>query len=117
LKVLPVDELKVDRSFVQGMTTNHSDAVLVQSAIDLGHNLGLSVVAEGVEDAATLEALRNCGADVIQGYFIGRPMPEHILTKWIAERTTPPGWPPASYGPRAFASLEPAGTTATPIPS
>ena len=117
LKVLPVDELKVDRSFVQGMTTNHSDAVLVQSAIDLGHNLGLSVVAEGVEDAATLQALRNCGADVVQGYFIGRPMPEHILTKWIAERTTPPGWPLASHGPRTFASLEPAGTTATPIPS
>ncbi|HZV26744.1 MAG TPA: EAL domain-containing protein, partial [Acidothermaceae bacterium] len=58
LKVLPVDEIKIDRSFVTHMTTDNDDAMLVQSAIDLGHNLGLSVVAEGVEDSATLIALK-----------------------------------------------------------
>ena len=86
LKVLPVDELKIDRSFVTGMTTSRSDAVLVKSAIDLGHNLGLSVVAEGVEDADTLAALRTCGADLVQGYYVARPMPEPLLVEWIEER-------------------------------
>jgi diguanylate cyclase len=86
LKDLPVDELKVDRSFVKGMTSNGGDAVLVQSAIDLGHNLGLSVVAEGVEDDKTLTALKNLGADVVQGYYLGRPMTETLLMQWIAER-------------------------------
>jgi diguanylate cyclase (GGDEF)-like protein len=86
LKVLPVDELKVDRSFVKDMTSNHSDLVLVQSAVDLGHNLGLSVVAEGVEDQDTLAALQAIGADVVQGYYLGRPMSAELLKPWIAER-------------------------------
>jgi EAL domain-containing protein (putative c-di-GMP-specific phosphodiesterase class I) len=86
LKILPVDELKVDRSFVRDMTREVNDTILVQSAIDLGHNLGLSVVAEGVEDAATLDAVRTLGADVIQGYLLGRPMPEELLRQWITER-------------------------------
>ena len=86
LKILPVDELKVDRSFVSDMTQNVNDAVLVQSAIDLGHNLGLSVVAEGVEDAATLGALKTLGADIIQGYFLGRPMSEDLLKQWVTDR-------------------------------
>jgi diguanylate cyclase (GGDEF)-like protein len=86
LKILPVDELKVDRSFVRDMTREVNDTILVQSAIDLGHNLGLSVVAEGVEDAATLDAVRSLGADVIQGYLLGRPMPEELLRRWVTER-------------------------------
>jgi diguanylate cyclase len=86
LKILPVDELKVDRSFVSDMTQNVNDAVLVQSAIDLGHNLGLSVVAEGVEDATTLGALKTLGADIIQGYFLGRPMSEDLLNQWVTDR-------------------------------
>jgi diguanylate cyclase len=86
LKVLPVDELKVDRSFVKDMTSNHSDNVLVQSAVDLGHNLGLSVVAEGVEDQATLAALQTIGADVVQGYYLARPMSAELLKPWITER-------------------------------
>jgi diguanylate cyclase (GGDEF)-like protein len=86
LKVLPVDELKVDRTFVKGMTTDEGDAVLVQSAIDLGHNLGLSVVAEGVEDDETLVALKNLGVDVVQGYFLGRPMAPELLDQWIVDR-------------------------------
>jgi EAL domain-containing protein (putative c-di-GMP-specific phosphodiesterase class I) len=86
LKVLPVDELKVDRSFVTHMNTSPDDTMLVQSAIDLGHNLGLSVVAEGVEDKQTLLALKDLGADVIQGYYLGRPMDASTLEEWIANR-------------------------------
>ncbi|MDP9219455.1 MAG: EAL domain-containing protein [Actinomycetota bacterium] len=87
LKILPVDELKVDRSFIRDVTTNDSDAVLVQSAIDLGHNLGLTVVAEGVEDSATLIALKTLGADIIQGYYLGHPMPAGQLGQWMTDRT------------------------------
>jgi EAL domain-containing protein (putative c-di-GMP-specific phosphodiesterase class I) len=86
LKILPVDELKVDRSFVGQMTTSSDDTMLVQSAIDLGHNLGMTVVAEGVEDHQTLITLQDLGADVIQGYYLGRPMEGRSLTEWIESR-------------------------------
>jgi diguanylate cyclase (GGDEF)-like protein len=86
LKILPVDELKVDRSFVSQMNTSSDDTMLVQSAIDLGHNLGMSVVAEGVEDHQTLTALRGLGADVIQGYFLGKPMDRDDLERWVGDR-------------------------------
>ena len=86
LKILPVDELKVDRSFVRDMTREVNDTILVQSAIDLGHNLGLSVVAEGVEEVATLDALKTLGADIVQGYLLGRPMPEDLFQQWISDR-------------------------------
>ena len=80
LRRLPLDEIKVDRSFVLGMQRHDSDAVLVRSVIELGHNLGLAVVAEGVEDAATLAELGSLGCDVAQGYHLGRPMsPEALL--------------------------------------
>ena len=84
LKRLPVDELKVDRSFVMDMQDNDSDAVLVRSAIDLGHNLGLTVVAEGVEDADTLHALDGLGCDVIQGFHLARPMSPEQVDVWRA---------------------------------
>jgi diguanylate cyclase (GGDEF)-like protein len=74
LRRLPVDELKIDRSFVLGMTTAAQDLVLVRSAIDLGHNLGLTVVAEGVEGAEHVRALRDLGCDIAQGYHYARPM-------------------------------------------
>jgi diguanylate cyclase (GGDEF)-like protein len=74
LRRLPVDELKIDRSFVLGMTTTPQDAVLVRTAIDLGHNLGLTVVAEGVEGAEQVHALRELGCDIAQGYHYARPM-------------------------------------------
>jgi diguanylate cyclase (GGDEF)-like protein len=73
LKTLPVDELKIDRSFVADMTADPRSHALVASTIDLGHNLGLTVVAEGVEDEATAEALRGLGCDVAQGYHFGKP--------------------------------------------
>jgi len=73
LKTLPVDVIKIDRSFVMGMAGDESDAAIVQSTIELAHNLGLEVVAEGVEDAETLAALARFGCDYAQGYFIARP--------------------------------------------
>ena len=86
LRDLPATELKVDRSFVTDMTRNSQDHVLVRSTIDLAHNLDLLVIAEGVEDADTLEALRRLGCDVAQGYHIARPMPVDELDRWLAAR-------------------------------
>lgn len=75
LKRLPVSELKIDKSFVMGMTSDNSDAKIVRSTIDLAHNLGLTVVAEGVEDAAILSALGTLGCDEAQGYHMSKPVP------------------------------------------
>jgi EAL domain-containing protein (putative c-di-GMP-specific phosphodiesterase class I) len=72
------------------MTTDPDDAIIVQSAVGLGHDLGLSVVAEGVENASTLTALKALGVDVAQGFHIGHPMPEELLQQWIAHRTITP---------------------------
>jgi EAL domain-containing protein (putative c-di-GMP-specific phosphodiesterase class I) len=83
LKRLPVRELKIDRSFIMGLTTEASDVVLVQSAVDLGHNLGLFVVAEGVEDEATQAMLAAMGCDDIQGYFVTRPLPPERFASWL----------------------------------
>jgi EAL domain-containing protein (putative c-di-GMP-specific phosphodiesterase class I) len=84
LKQLPVSELKIDRSFISAMSSQADDAVLVQSAIDLGHNLGLTVVAEGVEDQAVLQHLRTIGCDQAQGYHISRPVSADDLDAWLA---------------------------------
>ncbi|HUY25395.1 MAG TPA: EAL domain-containing protein, partial [Candidatus Saccharimonadales bacterium] len=79
---LAVSELKLDRSFITGLGTGQAtDAALVQATIDLGHALGLRVVAEGIEDNATLTVLTGMGCDLAQGYFIGRPMPADQLTE------------------------------------
>jgi diguanylate cyclase (GGDEF)-like protein len=83
LKRLPVNELKIDRSFVMGMVIDNSDAVIVRSTIDLAHNMGLTVVAEGVEDEATLRRLRELGCDMVQGYHLSRPLPADDLVKWM----------------------------------
>jgi len=82
LKRLPVQELKIDRSFVMGMERDADDAIIVRSTIDLAHNLGLSVVAEGVENAAILAALRDLGCDEAQGYHISRPMSVDDWSAW-----------------------------------
>jgi diguanylate cyclase (GGDEF)-like protein len=89
LRRLPVDELKVDRSFVLGMTDNEHDAVLVRTAIDLGHNLGLTVVAEGVEQLAHVSALRKLDCDVAQGYHYARPMPAADVTALLGRTALP----------------------------
>jgi EAL domain-containing protein (putative c-di-GMP-specific phosphodiesterase class I) len=87
LQHLPVDELKIDKSFVQAMGKSRGDEVLVRTAITLAHNLGLSVVAEGVEDAAAVTALRELGCDIAQGYHYARPMPAADFDRWFAEYT------------------------------
>src|SRR5262249_49555883 len=74
LKRLPVDELKIDRSFVRELCADAEDRAIVRSTIGLGHELGLSVVAEGVEDVATWELLHDLGCDIGQGYYVGRPV-------------------------------------------
>lgn len=74
LKQLPVNELKIDRSFVQFAHANRGDGVLVRSTVDLAHELGLKVVAEGVEEVACLEFLRSIGCDLVQGYLISKPI-------------------------------------------
>src|SRR5205823_8527898 len=96
LKQLPVGELKIDRAFVKDLATDEGDASIVRAAIDLGHNLGMQVVAEGVEDAATLELLVGLGCDVAQGYHFSRPLPAAELEAWLAAaRTTRRGQRPA----------------------
>jgi EAL domain-containing protein (putative c-di-GMP-specific phosphodiesterase class I) len=79
LKRLPVSELKIDKSFVTSMCDNENDHIMVRSTIDLAHELGMKVVAEGVENSRTLEALRALGCDYAQGYLIGKAMPVREL--------------------------------------
>ena len=86
LKRLPVDELKIDRSFVINMETDANDATIVRSTIDLAHNLGLGVVAEGVENADVLEQLRVLSCDEAQGYHISRPLPVDGFLAWLEEQ-------------------------------
>src|SRR5438270_6321224 len=86
LRRLPVNELKIDRMFVADMIANPSSDAIVTSVIQLGHSLGLTLVAEGVEDAATLAALRAARCDFAQGYAIARPMPLADLEVWLAAR-------------------------------
>ncbi|HMU63942.1 MAG TPA: EAL domain-containing protein [Nitrosomonas sp.] len=81
---LPLDEIKIDMMFVKDMLTSPIHERIVDSMINLGHQLNLIVVAEGVEDAQTYERLKQLGCDVIQGYFIGRPVP---LTELIQQVT------------------------------
>ena len=85
LQRLPIDEIKVDRSFVMNLATVSSDAVIVRSTIDLAHNLGLTVVAEGVEDEVALDMLVEYGCDSAQGFLFSRPCPADELTVWLTE--------------------------------
>ncbi len=86
LKRLPIDTLKIDRSFVKDMQDNEADAVIVRSTIALAHSFGLKVVAEGVEDAATLDALRQLSCEQAQGFFIARPLPLAAFNEWFQQR-------------------------------
>jgi EAL domain-containing protein (putative c-di-GMP-specific phosphodiesterase class I) len=82
LKRLPVTELKIDKSFVMGMEKSESDAQIVRSTIDLAHNLGLTVVAEGVENAAVYKLLGELQCNEGQGYFMSKPMPSDAFNGW-----------------------------------
>ena len=83
LRDLPLNELKIDRSFVKEMAEDGQGVAIVRSAIDLGHHLGLEVVAEGVERADTLEELCALGCDSAQGYLLLRPLPADEVTAWL----------------------------------
>ena len=90
LRRLPIDEIKIDRSFIRDLETDSDDAAIVRSTIDLAHSLNLTVVAEGVETAATWNRLRDFGCDQAQGYYLARPMPAQLLTGWLLSRPVPP---------------------------
>ena len=79
LRDLPVDELKVDRSFVQRLLEDPASRLIVESTVQLAHGLGLQVVAEGVEDDETLAALVEVGCDLVQGFLLGRPVAPDVL--------------------------------------
>lgn len=85
IKNLPVSEIKIDKSFIINMVTSKNDIHIVQAAIELGHHLGLNVVAEGVENKETFDLLAQLGCDEAQGYFISRPMAAPELIKWLNE--------------------------------
>jgi diguanylate cyclase (GGDEF)-like protein/PAS domain S-box-containing protein len=95
LKELPVDEVKIDQSFVQGMA-NPRESSIVRSIIELGHNLGLRVVAEGVECAPVLERLTGLGCDVAQGYFLCHALPAPQLECWFKNASAADSWMPES---------------------
>lgn len=87
LSTLPLHELKIDREFVGDMDTVEAHATIVRSMIELGHNLGLQVVAEGVETEAVRERLREAGNDLIQGYLLSRPLPREQIAAWLSAQT------------------------------
>jgi len=83
LKRLPIQEIKIDRSFVLNMNANEEDASIVKATIELGHSLGMNVVAEGVEDQASLDHLQQLGCDMAQGYYLSRPIPFQEFVLWM----------------------------------
>ena len=84
LKRLPVNELKIDKSFVMNMEYDQDDVTIVRSTIELGHNLGLKVVAEGIENKGVWNILKAMGCDYGQGYFMSKPMPAASFLNWAA---------------------------------
>jgi diguanylate cyclase (GGDEF)-like protein len=85
LRRLPIDELKIDRSFVSPMLQDESDLIIVRSTINLGHDLGLRIIAEGVEDRQTLDHLAELGCDLAQGFHLSRPMAAHAFNRWLTD--------------------------------
>jgi EAL domain-containing protein (putative c-di-GMP-specific phosphodiesterase class I) len=84
LKRLPVDELKIDKSFVLNLRdASTDDIVIVRSTIELGHNMGLKVIAEGVENAEAWQILKKLGCDMAQGYFVSPPLPANEFRVWV----------------------------------
>ncbi|MDH3974649.1 MAG: EAL domain-containing protein [Deltaproteobacteria bacterium] len=92
LSSLPVDELKIDKGFVMGMSGNNNDIIIVRSTINLGKNLGLQVVAEGVEDKESLGKLADMGCTVAQGYFISKPLKSNAFKKWLKDSNCQFDW-------------------------
>jgi diguanylate cyclase (GGDEF)-like protein len=112
LRRLPIDELKIDRSFVSPMLHDESDLIIVRSTINLGHDLGLRIIAEGVEDGATLERLAILGCDLAQGYHLSRPMPPDVFNIWLRNAAPAPSEPIVALPAPAGPGPEPAGVAA-----
>jgi EAL domain-containing protein (putative c-di-GMP-specific phosphodiesterase class I) len=87
LRQLPIDEVKIDKSFVLGMSTSQGESFIARSIIELAHNLGLRVVAEGVEDEVTRKLLADMGCDKLQGFLVSRPLSDDRLEGWLLART------------------------------
>lgn len=85
LKALPIDELKIDKAFIINLDQDRDDQKIVRAAIEMAHNLGLEVVAEGVENIASLAILESLGCDIIQGNYLGKPMSAPELEAWLAD--------------------------------
>jgi diguanylate cyclase (GGDEF)-like protein len=98
LQRLKVDELKIDRSFVRNLAGSDNDEVIVRSTIELGHNLGLQVVAEGVEDLDVWRRLADLSCDMVQGFLLSPPIPAGELTHWLQERKVAGGRPSSAKG-------------------
>jgi predicted signal transduction protein with EAL and GGDEF domain len=98
LQRLPVDELKIDRRFVRLLAERRTDQVIVRSTVDLARNLGLLVVAEGVEDERAWQVLEDLSCDAVQGYHLARPMPPDAVPAWLGERERRPARTTAAVG-------------------
>lgn len=85
LKQIPADEIKIDKSFVRDMSRDDNDAVIVRTTIDLAHNMGRRVIAEGVEDREAYDLLEILRCDLVQGYYVCKPLSEQDLRRWLAE--------------------------------
>lgn len=96
LVAMPVDELKIDRSFVVGMSSSPQHAAIVRSTVSLGHDLNLTVIAEGVENASAAQQLRLFGCDLIQGYMVSWPLPAAELIAWVDKNSSPISLPGAA---------------------
>ena len=107
IRRMPVTVLKIDKSFIIGMATDDNDGVIVRSTIDLGRNLGLTVVAEGVEDAETWERLLEYGCELGQGYYFGRPMSDDAYLALLRREGGAP-WRRARTTARALRVVRPA---------
>jgi diguanylate cyclase (GGDEF)-like protein len=112
LAMLPISELKVDKSFVLSMLHNERNAAIVRSVIELGHSLGCTVTAEGVETAAILTRLREYGCDTVQGYLLSRPLAFADVGRYLGEATTAPAHtrPAPQSGPVAVSRSRSAGS-------
>ncbi len=102
LRQLPIDEVKIDKSFVLGMATSQGESFIARSIIELAHNLGLRVVAEGVEDELTRKLLAEMGCDKLQGFLVSRPLPDDRLESWLLARTGMRSAAPGSPHRRLF---------------
>jgi EAL domain-containing protein (putative c-di-GMP-specific phosphodiesterase class I) len=89
LRRLPINEVKIDKVFVQGMATDAADLAIVRAVVDLSRHFDLTVVAEGVESELTLAKLEEIGCDLGQGFLFSRPLPAERLDAWLAARTEP----------------------------